>query len=49
MTGEMKNLKVEVIHLKYEIMKIKAAKDRELGKYVEGRMKNTSMPENNRS
>ena len=38
--GEMKNLKSEVINLKDEIMKMKAAKDKELGKQVEGRMKN---------
>ena len=38
--GEMKNLKSEVISLKDEIMKMKAAKDKELGKQVEGRMKN---------
>ena len=47
--GEMKNLKYEVIKLKDEIMKMKAAKDRELGKQVDGRMKNESMPDNNRN
>ena len=47
--GEMKNLKSEVINLKDEIMKAKAAKDRELGKQVEGRMKNAQMPDNNRN
>ena len=46
---EMKNLKSEVINLKGEIMKMKAAKDRELGKQVEGRMKNAPMPDNNRN
>ena len=35
MTGEMKNLKNAVINLKDEIMKMKAAKDRELGKQAE--------------
>ena len=45
----MKNLKSEVINLKDEIMKMKAAKDRELGKQVEGRMKNAPMPDKNRS
>ena len=35
MTGDMKNLKNEVINLKDEIMKMKAAKDRELGKQAE--------------
>ena len=45
----MKNLKSEVINLKDEIMKMKAAKDRELGKQVEGRMKNAPMPDNNRN
>ena len=47
--GEMKNLKSEVIKLKDEIMKMKAAKDRELGKQVEGRMNNAPMPDKNRS
>ena len=47
--GEIKNLKSEVINLKDEIMKMKAGKDRELGKQVEGRMKNASMPDNNRN
>ena len=47
--GEIKNLKSEVINLKDEIMKMKAAKDRELGKQVEGRMKNAPMPDKNRS
>ena len=46
---EMKNLKSEVISLKDEIMKMKAAKDRELGKQVEGRMKNAPMPDNNKN
>ena len=46
--GEMKNLKSEVINLEDEIMKVKAAKARELGKQVEGRMKNAQMPDNNR-
>ena len=43
----MKNLNSEVINLKD--MKMKAAKDRELGKQVEGRMKNAPMPDKNRS
>ena len=47
--GEMKNLKSEVINLKDEIMKMKAAKDRELGKQVDGRMNNAPMPDKNRS
>ena len=50
--GEMKNLKSEVINLKDEIIKMKAVKDRELGKQVEGRMKNVTqcpMPDNNRN
>ena len=49
LSGEMKNLKSEVIHLKDEIMKMKAGKDRELGKQVECRMRNESMPANNRN
>ena len=49
LSGEMKNLKSEVIHLKDEIMKMKAGKDRELGKQVECRMRNESMPDNNRN
>ena len=49
LSGEMKNLKCEVINLKDEIMNMKAAKDRELGKQVDGRMKNESMPDNNRN
>ena len=32
-----------------EIMKMKAAKGIELGKQVEGKMKNASLPENNRN
>ena len=47
--GEMKKLKSEVINVKDEIMKMKAAKDRELGKQVEGRMKNAPIPDNNRN
>ena len=47
--GEMKNLKSEVINLKDEIMKMKAVKDRELEKQVEGRMKNAPMSNNNRN
>ena len=47
--SEMKNLKSEVISLKDEIMKMKAAKDGELGKQVEGRMRNSPMPDNNRN
>ena len=49
LSGEMKNLKSEVKHLKDEIMKMKAGKDRELGKQVECRMRNESMPDNNRN
>ena len=49
LSGETKNLKSEVIHLKDEIMKMKAGKDRELGKQVECRMRNESMPDNNRN
>ena len=45
----MKNLKSEVINLKDEIMKLKAAEDRELGKQLEGRMKNAPIPNNNRN
>ena len=47
--GEMKNLKSEVINLKDEIMNMKAGKDRELGKQVEGRMKNAYMLDNKRN
>ena len=47
--GEMKKLKSEVINVKDEKMKMKAAKTRELGKQVEGRMKNAPMPDNNRN
>ena len=47
--SEMKNLKSEVISLKDEIIKMKAAKDRELGKQVEGRVKNAPMPDNIRN
>ena len=39
----MRNIKNEVINSKDGIMKMKAAKDRVLIKYVEGRMKNASM------
>ena len=49
LSGAMKNLKCEVINLKDEIMNMKAAKDRDLGKQVDGRMKNESMPDNNRN
>ena len=45
--NEVKNSKNEVITLKDEIMNTMAAKDRELGKQVAGKIKNTSMPENN--
>ena len=48
-TGEMNNLKNEVISLKDEIVKMKTAKDRELGKQAEGRMKNASKPEKDRN
>ena len=47
--GEMNNLKSEVINLKDEIMKMKAGMDRELGKQVEGKLKNAPMPDNNRN
>ena len=48
LTSEIKNLKNEVINVKDEIMKMKAVKNRELGKQVEDRMKNASMPDKNR-
>ena len=43
MSNEVKSLKYEVITLKDEIVKMMAAKNRELGKQVVGRMKNASM------
>ena len=48
LTSEIKNLKNEVINVKDEMMKMKAVKKRELGKQLEDRMKNASMPDNNR-
>ena len=45
----MKNLKNEVINLKDEIKEMMSAKDGELGKQAEGRMKNAAIPENNRN
>ena len=47
--GETKNLKSAVINLKDNIMKMKAGKDRDLGKQVEGKMENAFVPDNNRN
>ena len=48
-TGEMKNLKNEVINLKDEKIDIMAAKDKQLGTQEEWKMKNASKPDNNRN
>ena len=47
--GKMMNLKNELINLIDEIIKMKAARDRELEKQTEGKMMNATMPEKNRN